>query len=151
MRFLILAVGKAKGSPEQVLFEHYAKRLPWPLDVIEVEEKRPISGAERKAKEAQLLLAKLPKNAFAVALDPKGEALSSEGLAGKLTRWQELGRDLAFVVGGADGLDETVLARAEAKLSFGAMVWPHLLVRTMLAEQLWRAFSINSGHPYHRG
>ncbi|MFA6019556.1 MAG: 23S rRNA (pseudouridine(1915)-N(3))-methyltransferase RlmH, partial [Rhodospirillales bacterium] len=106
---------------------------------------------ERKAKEAELLLAKLPRNAFAVALDPGGEALSSEALAAKLTRWQELGRDLAFVIGGADGLGESLLARADAKFSLGAMVWPHLLVRAMLAEQLWRAFSINTGHPYHRG
>jgi 23S rRNA (pseudouridine1915-N3)-methyltransferase len=93
----------------------------------------------------------LPRNAFAVALDPGGEALSSEALAAKLTRWQELGRDLAFVIGGADGLGESLLARADAKFSLGAMVWPHLLVRAMLAEQLWRAFSINTGHPYHRG
>lgn len=151
MRLLLLAVGKAKGSPEQALFEHYVRRLPWPVEVVEVEEKRPISGPERKAREADLLLDKLPRNAFAVALDPRGEALSSEALAGKFKRWQELGRDLAFVIGGADGLGESLLARAEAKISLGAMVWPHLLVRAMLAEQLWRAFSINTGHPYHRG
>ncbi|MBI5120166.1 MAG: 23S rRNA (pseudouridine(1915)-N(3))-methyltransferase RlmH [Rhodospirillales bacterium] len=151
MRLFLLAVGKAKGSPEQALFEHYVRRLPWPVEVVEVEEKRPISVPERKAKEAELLLAKLPRNAFAVALDPGGEALSSEALAAKLTRWQELGRDLTFVIGGADGLGESLLARADAKFSLGAMVWPHLLVRAMLAEQLWRAHSINTGHPYHRG
>lgn len=151
MRLLLLAVGKAKGSPEQALFEHYAKRLPWPVEVIEVEEKRPLSGLERKNREAELMLAKLPKNAFVVALDPKGEALSSEALAGKFLRWQESGRDLCFAIGGADGLGEALLSQAGAKLSLGAMVWPHLLVRAMLAEQLWRAFSINTGHPYHRG
>lgn len=151
MRLLLLAVGRAKGSPEQALFEHYKKRLPWPIDVVEVEEKRPIQGPERKAREAELLLAKLPKNVFLAALDPRGEALSSEALADRFLRWQGLGRDLAFVIGGADGLDEAVLSRAEARLSLGAMVWPHLLVRTLLAEQLWRAHSINTGHPYHRG
>jgi 23S rRNA (pseudouridine1915-N3)-methyltransferase len=151
MKFYLLAVGKAKGSPEQELFAHYTRRLPWGIEVIEVEEKRPIQGPERKAREGELLLAKLPKNAFAVALDPKGEALSSESFAEKLARWQGLGRDLVFLIGGADGLDQAILARAEAKISLGDMVWPHLLVRTMLAEQLWRAHSINTGHPYHRG
>ncbi len=151
MRLFLLAVGKAKGSPEQALFDHYARRLPWQAEVIEVEERRPLTGLERKAREADLLLAKLPRNAFLVVLDPTGEALSSEGLAHKFSRWQETGRDLAFMIGGAEGLSDSVLARADFKLSLGAMIWPHLLVRTLLAEQLWSAHSINTGHPYHRG
>ncbi|MBF0167951.1 MAG: 23S rRNA (pseudouridine(1915)-N(3))-methyltransferase RlmH [Alphaproteobacteria bacterium] len=151
MRLLLLAVGKAKGSPEQVLFDHYAKRLPWALDVIEIEERRPLAGPERKAREAELLLAKLPKSAFLVALDPAGEALSSEAFAKKFSKWQECGRDLVFVIGGADGLGDAVLDRSDQKLSLGAMIWPHLLVRTLLAEQVWRAFSILTNHPYHRG
>lgn len=151
MKLFLLAVGKAKGSPELALFSHYAKRLPWPFEVVEVEEKRPIEGPERKTREAELLLAKLPKNAFLAALDPGGQGLSSEQLAEKIGRWREMGRDIAFMIGGADGLDEAVLKRADAKLSLGAMIWPHLLVRTMLAEQLYRAHCILSGHPYHRG
>jgi 23S rRNA (pseudouridine1915-N3)-methyltransferase len=151
MKLFLLAVGKAKGSPEQALFEHYAKRLPWPLQAIEVEEKRPLQGIERKQREAELLLAKLPKNAFVAALDPKGEPLSSEGFAAKLSKWQELGRDLVFLIGGAEGLGEAILGKAEAKFSLGPMIWPHLLVRTLLAEQLFRAHSILTHHPYHRG
>jgi 23S rRNA (pseudouridine1915-N3)-methyltransferase len=150
MRLFILAVGKAKAGPEKTLFESYAKRLPWSPALIEVEEKRPLSSPERKAREAELLLAKLPESAFAVALDAKGKTFSSEDFAKNLAVWQESGRDLAFLIGGADGHGEALLARAGLKLSLGAMTWPHMLARAMLAEQLWRAHSLNTGHPYHR-
>ncbi len=86
-----------------------------------------------------------------MALDPGGQALDSEGFAAALGRWRDGGvRDLVFVLGGPDGLGPAVLARAERKLSFGPMTWPHLLARAMLAEQLWRGASILAGHPYHR-
>jgi len=96
------------------------------------------------------LLAVLPVGAFAVALDQGGEAPGSEGLARLVERWLGHGRTLCFLVGGAEGLDPAVLARADAVLSLGPMTWPHLLVRALLAEQLYRAQCIRTGHPYHR-
>ena len=151
MRILIAAVGRAKQGPERALWEHYAARLSWPVTLKEVEEKRRLSSPELKKREADLLLGAVPDGAVLVALDERGKALSSAAFAEKLGVWRDEGiRDLAFVIGGADGLDETVRARADMKLSFGAMTWPHMLVRGLLAEQVFRAQCILSGHPYHR-
>jgi 23S rRNA (pseudouridine1915-N3)-methyltransferase len=118
--------------------------------VVEVPEGRG-SPAEIRRREGAALLAALPERAFAVALDLGGEAPDSEGFARMVERWRGLGRRLAFLVGGAEGLDPAVLARAEQRLSLGPMTWPHLLVRALLAEQMFRAQAILSGHPYHRG
>ena len=85
-----------------------------------------------------------------MVLDLDGDPLDSPSLATRLSHWQASGRPVAFMIGGAEGLDATVLARADAKLSLGRLTWPHLLARAMLAEQLYRAQQINSGHPYHR-
>lgn len=118
--------------------------------MVEVPEGRG-SPAEMRRREGAALLAALPERAFAVALDLGGEAPDSEGFARMLERWRGLGRRLAFVIGGAEGLDPSVLARADQRLSLGPMTWPHLLVRALLAEQMFRAQAILSGHPYHRG
>ncbi len=96
------------------------------------------------------LLAALPAGAIAVALDLGGEAPDSEGLAVLVARWTEVARPVAFLIGGAEGLDPAVLARADHRLSLGRLTWPHMLVRGLLAEALYRAVSINAGHPYHR-
>jgi 23S rRNA (pseudouridine1915-N3)-methyltransferase len=117
--------------------------------VVEIPDGRG-SPPEIKRREADAILSALPQAACAVALDLGGEAPDSAGLAVLLTRWSESGRALCFVVGGAEGLDARVLARADHVLSFGPLTWPHLLVRAMLAEQLFRAQSIAAGHPYHR-
>lgn len=109
------------------------------------------SPAEIRRREGAALLAALPERAFAVALDLGGESPDSEGFARMVERWRGLGRRLAFVIGGAEGLDPSVLARADQRLSLGPMTWPHLLVRALLAEQMFRAQAIASGHPYHRG
>ena len=106
--------------------------------------------AEMKRREAAALLAALPPPAFAVALDLGGRAPDSEGLAALLARWRESGRDICFLIGGAEGLDANVIARADHVLSLGPLTWPHLLVRVLLAEQLFRAQSIATNHPYHR-
>ncbi len=106
--------------------------------------------AEAKRREAEALLAALPAGGFAVALDLGAPAPSSEALAAALVRWTERGKPICFLIGGADGLDARVLARADHVLSLGPMTWPHMLVRVMLAEQLFRAQAINAGHPYHR-
>ena len=160
MRLHIIAVGRFASprggvAPERLLFEDYQARLAkagFPLTLKEVEEKRPISGVERMRREGQLLLNAAGEGAHRVTLDPKGKTLSSEGLADWLGKQRDGGvGDLAFLIGGADGLDDEVLAGAGLSLSLGAMTWPHMMVRPMLAEQLYRATCILAGHPYHRG
>jgi 23S rRNA (pseudouridine1915-N3)-methyltransferase len=145
----LIAVGKQRAGPEAALFDRYAARLRPALTVTEVPDGR---GAplEIKRREGQALLAGLPTGAWVVALDLGGPCPGSEGLARLLGAWAEAGRTVCFVIGGAEGLDAAVLARADHALSLGAMTWPHMLVRAMLAEQLYRAQAILAGHPYHR-
>jgi 23S rRNA (pseudouridine1915-N3)-methyltransferase len=151
MRLLVAAVGRLRPGPLRALQDEYAGRLSWPLIVREVEEKRNLPTAERKLREAALLLALLPRDATVVALDERGSVLASSAFAARLGRWRDGGvTDLAFLIGGADGLAEPALARAALRLSLGAMTWPHFLVRGMLLEQLYRAQQILAGHPYHR-
>ena len=151
MRLWLAAAGKAKSGPERDLFELYAKRLSPSLTLREIEESRPLPPPARKAAEAKLLLAALPDRAHVVALDERGQTVSSMAFAKKVEHWRDGGvADLAFVIGGADGLDDQVRSRAQWMMSLGVMTWPHMVVRALLAEQLWRAQSILAGHPYHR-
>jgi 23S rRNA (pseudouridine1915-N3)-methyltransferase len=154
MKFRIIAVGRMKAGPERALYEHYAARVRPAIAMSEVEEKRSLTGAELKAREAELLLAALdePKGKRAVvALDEHGKAYSSRDFAQRLQRFEDEGAaEIVFLVGGADGHGEAVLKRADLKLSLGALTWPHMLVRGMLAEQVYRAQAILAGHPYHR-
>jgi 23S rRNA (pseudouridine1915-N3)-methyltransferase len=145
----VIAVGRQREGPEAALFARYQARLRPALLVTEIAEARGSPG-EVKRREAAALLAALPDAAFAVALDNGGETPDSARLAALLERWLGLGRPLCFLIGGAEGLDAAVIARADYVLSLGPMTWPHLLVRPMLAEQLYRARSIAAGHPYHR-
>lgn len=145
----VIAVGKLRTGPEAVLLAEYSRRLRPPLTMVEVAEGRG-SPTEVRRREGGALLAALPTGAFAVALDQGGEMPGSEALARLTERWLGHGRALCFVVGGAEGLDPAVLARADAVLSLGPMTWPHLLVRALLAGQLYRAQCIRAGHPYHR-
>ena len=152
MRLVVAAVGKWKAGPERALFEHYARRITLPFDLKEVEEKKRLKPAPLKKREAGLLLAQAPKDAVIVALDGKGKALSSTQFAKQLGHWRDDGaRHVVFMIGGAEGLDEEVSKRARLVLSLGPMTWPHMLVRALLAEQVYRAQCILSGHPYHRG
>lgn len=151
MRLTLIAVGRAKRGPEDSLFHTFAKRLQPALEVIEVEEKRPLTGDALKAREAELISAKIPAGAYLVALDERGKAMASRAFAERLGDLRDGGtRDLAFVIGGADGLDAVLRKRAGWVLSFGPQTWPHMLVRVMLAEQVYRAQTILAGHPYHR-
>ena len=128
----------------------YAGRVKPPLGLVEVEDKRG-DVPDRKSREAQLLLDKLPHGARMVALDERGKALDSTALAKTLSQWRDHGvPEVAFLIGGADGLDPKIPEQASLVLSLGPMTWPHMLVRVMLAEQLFRAESIATGHPYHR-
>ncbi len=138
-----------KAGPERALYEHYAARLRPPPKVVEVPEARG-SAAEIRKREGAALLAALPDGAIAVALDLGGEAPGSEAFTMLLERWAATGRPIAFLIGGAEGLDEAVHARADYRLALGPMTWPHFLVRGMLAEQLYRAQAIRQNHPYHR-
>jgi 23S rRNA (pseudouridine1915-N3)-methyltransferase len=106
---------------------------------------------EIRRREGEALLAALPREAFAVVLDLDGLALSSEDLSARLEAWLGIGRPVAFVIGGAEGLSAEVVKRADMTVSLGRMTWPHMLARIMLAEQIFRARSIAAAHPYHRG
>ena len=145
----LLAVGRLRDGPEAALFARYNARLRPPLTVTEIPEARG-APAEIKRREASALLAAVPAHGFVVALDQAGEAPDSARLATQLERWLGLGRPVCFVIGGAEGLDAAVLARADHVLSLGPLTWPHLLARAMLAEQVYRARAIVAGHPYHR-
>jgi 23S rRNA (pseudouridine1915-N3)-methyltransferase len=151
IRIVILAVGKQRRGPLVDLQTEYIRRLTPPPAIIELDEKRKPPPAQLKAREAELILAAVPSGARLVALDEKGAAWSSRDLAEWLARWRDQGvATLAFAIGGADGLGPTVIERADAVLSLGAMTWPHLLVRSLLLEQLYRAQQILARHPYHR-
>ncbi|PKU24289.1 23S rRNA (pseudouridine(1915)-N(3))-methyltransferase RlmH [Telmatospirillum siberiense] len=152
MQLLLAAVGKVRPGPERDLFEHYRRRMTWSLTVKEVEEKRPLPVAERILREGDLLLAQVPSGAILVTLDERGRQLESPAFAERLGAWRDDGRShLIFAIGGADGHSDNLRKRADMLLSFGAMTWPHMLVRGMLAEQLYRAECILANHPYHRG
>ena len=152
MHISIIAVGRMQRGPEHTLMDDYLRRLPWKTSITEIDIKKQAANAEeRKAREAERLLAAVPDGAALVVLDEHGKALTSRQLAGKIDDWQSTGYShIAFMIGGADGLHSSVLNRADLKLAFGALTWPHMMVRAMISEQIYRAWSINAGHPYHR-
>ncbi|WP_417451185.1 23S rRNA (pseudouridine(1915)-N(3))-methyltransferase RlmH [Kordiimonas sp.] len=152
MQLSIIAIGRMQRGPEQQLVDEYLKRLPWKSSVTEIEIKKQAANAEeRKAREAERLLAAVPDGAALIVLDERGRALNSRAFANRIDEWQVAGYNtVAVIIGGADGLHESIHARADLKLGFGTLTWPHMLVRVLLAEQMYRAWSINAGHPYHR-
>jgi len=144
MRVLIAAIGKAKASPESQLYADYIKRLKWKVSVREF-------AAADKAREGEMLLDVCKGYDKIIALDESGKALSSREFAQSLGGWQQQGSSsFAFIIGGADGLDEAVLKKANLIWSLGRVTWPHMLMRALLAEQLYRAWSLLNNHPYHR-
>jgi len=160
VRVTIAAVGKARASPEQELSDLYLERTRAiasklgisKLEVMVIDTSRAASAEARMAEEGDKLIAKSPPSPYLVALDEKGRAMTSEAFARHLAKLRDSGsRDLVFLIGGPDGLAPSLLAKAQERLSFGAQTWPHLMVRAMLAEQLYRACAILAGHPYHRG
>jgi len=152
----VCAVGRIRADqPERAIFEDYHMRFNrtgkplalGPLFETEVEDKK---GGGMEA-EAELLARTVPAGALLVTMDERGKVMSSPEFAAQLGRWRDEGRqDVAFVIGGADGIAPSLRDRAAFSISFGRMVWPHMLVRVMLAEQLYRAATILSGGPYHR-
>jgi len=155
MRVTLAAVGRTKAGPARDLYEDYAGRLSrgpiGPLILKEVEARGTLPPAEGRRREAELLRAAVPAGARLIALDERGQSLRSAEFAALLGRWRDAGTaEVACIIGGAEGLDEALRAEAALVLSLGPMTWPHLLVRALLAEQLFRASSILTGHPYHR-
>ena len=155
MRLRILAIGRLRKGPEKDLIEDYIFRFnrsgrPLGLGPVELTELEDKKGGGKGA-EAALLLKAIGQSAMVIALDERGTLQSSPDFAVHLARIRDAApSELVFVIGGADGLDPAVLQRAQSRLSFGKMVWPHMLVRVMLTEQLYRAASILAGGPYHR-
>lgn len=149
MKIRILAVGKLKNSPLQEQCEEYIKRMGWKVSVKEIEAGKGSTSAQ----EEPLILKQLKPGDFLVALDERGETLSSPDFAKKIAKWgqQASGGEITFLIGGADGLTEEIRKKAKFLLSFGKQTWPHMLVRVMLLEQIYRAQQIIAGHPYHRG
>ena len=151
IRFRLLAIGKLRPGPFAALAALYAGRLAPPVAIVELEVRQRLPAAVLKAREAELILAALPGRSRLVALDASGEMWSSRGFADRLALWRDAGvPELAFAIGGAEGLDATILDRAAVLMSLGPMTWPHFLVRGMLLEQLYRAQQILADHPYHR-
>ena len=152
MKITIAAVGRMGRGPEQELLEIYRRRMNWPVDIVEVEEKRPITGPERQKSETAKLRAAIPKGATIIILDEHGQALSSEAFAKSIEAFREQAiNSLCFIIGGAGGFAADLKQEARMALAFGPQTWPHMLVRVMLMEHLYRAQTILAGHPYHRG
>jgi 23S rRNA (pseudouridine1915-N3)-methyltransferase len=159
MRLLVAAVGRLKDGPERELAERYRKRAEQTgrrlgfrdTEVVEIRESRAQEIGKRMVEESIALANIIPDKAAVLLLDERGENLGSAMLAERLGRWRDDGRPAAvFIIGGDDGLAPSLQDKASLRLAFGAATWPHQLVRIMLLEQIYRAVSILSGHPYHR-
>jgi 23S rRNA (pseudouridine1915-N3)-methyltransferase len=159
VKLLLVAVGRLKAGPERELVARYAERCVasgrklgfTSFEMREIDESRARRPEDRKAEEAQAILGLLPSPSKIICLDERGRALSSEDFAKKLGEWRDSGAGAcALVIGGPDGLDPSLREKADLTLAFGAMTWPHQIVRALAAEQIFRAMTILSGHPYHR-
>jgi 23S rRNA (pseudouridine1915-N3)-methyltransferase len=159
MRIVVAAVGRLKRGPETELSERYRKRAAQTgrqlglrdIEIVEIRESRAAEAGKRVLEESIALANVIPPGAAVAMLDSKGENIDSAGLARLLAQWRAGNRPAAvFLIGGADGLAASLGDEATVRLSFGAVTWPHQLVRVMLLEQLYRATTILTGHPYHR-
>lgn len=160
MRVIVIAVGRMKQGPERELAERYRKRFDEigrklglrGLEIREISESRAREAQARIVEEAAAMSALVPENSVLVALDEHGDNIDSAGLARHLGRFRDQSvANMVFVIGGADGLSPELRAKQKLGLAFGTATWPHQLVRVMLLEQLYRAATILTGHPYHRG
>jgi 23S rRNA (pseudouridine1915-N3)-methyltransferase len=159
MRIIVAAIGRLKQGPETELAERYRKRAVQvgrslglrDVEIVEIRESRAEDASKRMIEESIALATIIPQGAAVVLLDPRGDNLDSAGLANQLAKWRGAAKPVAvFVIGGPDGLAASLADKADVKLAFGAATWPHQLVRVMLMEQLYRAATILTGHPYHR-
>ena len=154
MKLLIVAVGQRVPDWAQTAYDDYAKRFPPELKVelkaVKTEPRGSKTLETLYAAERERIEAAIPRGTRVVVLDERGQMLSSPEFAQKIAGWRDQARDVAFVIGSADGIDPSLRDRADLAISLGRMVWPHMLVRVMLAEQLYRAANILAGGPYHR-
>lgn len=155
MKILVCTIGKRMPDWVQAGWHEYARRMPREitLDLLEIRAEARNQGrtaAQLMAAEAQRIEAALPQQAWRIALDERGQELSTRSLAQQLQGWQESARDVAFIIGGPDGLDPQLKNTADQTIRISALTLPHPMVRIILAEQLYRAWSILAGHPYHR-
>jgi 23S rRNA (pseudouridine1915-N3)-methyltransferase len=159
MRIIVAAIGRLKQGPETELAERYRKRAVQvgrslglrDVEIVEIRESRAEDASKRMIEESIALATIIPQGAAVVLLDPRGDNLDSAGLANQIAKWRGAAKPAAvFVIGGPDGLATSLADKADVKLAFGAATWPHQLVRVMLMEQLYRAATILTGHPYHR-
>jgi 23S rRNA (pseudouridine1915-N3)-methyltransferase len=159
MRVVVAAVGRLKQGPERELAERYRKRAAdagrsaglSAVDVIEIKESRAADAARRMVEESIAIANVIPERAATVILDARGETISSAAFAGRLQEWRQQNKAaVVFIIGAADGLAPSLRENASIAIAFGTATWPHQLVRVMLLEQLYRAVTILSGHPYHR-
>lgn len=159
MRIVVAAIGRLKQGPETELSGRYAKRAAQTgrqlglrdLEIVEIRESRAADADKRILEESIALANVIPPGAAVILLDPRGDNLDSAALAALLAQWRGNDRPAAvFVIGGPDGVGPSLHEKADVKLAFGAATWPHQLVRVMLLEQLYRAATILTGHPYHR-
>lgn len=159
MRLLVVSIGRLKQGPERELAERYRERFEdigrklgfRGLEIHEISESRARDAATRIAEEAAAIAAAIPEKAVLVALDERGKSIDSVTFARELGRWRDDGiADTIFTIGGADGLSPDLQRRANLRIAFGSATWPHQMVRVMLLEQIYRAATILSGHPYHR-
>jgi 23S rRNA (pseudouridine1915-N3)-methyltransferase len=159
MRIIVAAIGRLKRGPETELSERYRKRAAQTgrqlglreVEIIEIRESRADDAGKRMLEESIALANVIPQGAGVALLDARGDNLDSASLASQLAKWREQDRPAAvFLIGGPDGLAASIKDKAELKLAFGAATWPHQLVRVMLLEQVYRAATILTGHPYHR-
>lgn len=160
MRISVAAIGRLRGGPELDLINDYATRIRAtgrPLgvtafDIRELEAPKGLAGPKRRERESALLLQASNEASRRVALDEGGQSLSSEAFAEKLRAWRDDGAaEITYFIGGADGHDRALLERTDFVFAFGKATFPHMLVRAMLVEQIYRAMTILAGHPYHRG
>lgn len=145
----LIAVGRLGSGAEADLCAQYHTRLGNSLDIIEIDDRK-APARDRKAWEAERILKHCPPSCQLIALDEHGKTMTSRKFATWMGQQKDEGADIAFIIGGPDGLDEKILNRARLKLAFGAMTWPHKLVRVLVMEQIYRASTILTGHPYHR-
>ena len=158
MRLVVISIGRLKQGPERELAERYRGRFDdigrklgfRGLEIHEIPESRARDAATRITEEAAAISGFFPEKYGLIALDERGKSIDSAGFAQHLGRFRDAGSDVIFVIGGADGLSPELRGRAKLVIAFGAMTWPHQMVRVMLLEQIYRAATILAGHPYHR-
>ena len=151
MNIIIIAVGRIRSGPEKTLIENYSRRIKWPIEFREVEEKKKLKGLELKKRQGDLLLNQCPPESKIIVLDQCGKNLPSTKLASIFKNWQSNRvKEVCILIGGADGVDENISENVDLTISLSKMTFPHMLARIVLVEQIYRSETIINNHPYHK-